>query len=167
MNLNGTWTLPDDFLLAIAQKTQNEGTFQTVFYEGDIRTPDDFLQMMKLPLTIAVFAFSGDRPIGFAWLNGTVKNLAFAHFCFLKDSWGKDTLKGGQMIIDYWRNFPDQAGEPLFDVIFGVTPSGYGAALKYIKRLGFKRMGTVPGMLKNAYAGERDSAVISYLSRFE
>tara|TARA_R100001530_G_scaffold20511_3_gene17089 strand:+ start:1201 stop:1743 length:543 start_codon:yes stop_codon:yes gene_type:complete len=167
VNENGTWTLPDDFLLAMAQKTQEEGTFQHVFYEGDIRTPPDFLAMMKLQSNIAVFAFKENRPVGFAWLNGVMKNIAFAHFCFLKDSWGKDTVEAGKQIIDYWQKFRNQGGDPLFDVLFGVTPSGYGSALKYIQRLGFVRMGVVPGMLQNAYAGERDSAVLSYLSRFE
>ena len=185
VNDNG-WTLPDNFLLAVAQKTQEEGTFQHVFYDGDIRTPADFLAMMKSSSNHAVFAFTGHKPVGFArlkeskkrqkavmmrrlvgfaWLNGIVKNRAFAHFCFLRNSWGKDTVKAGKQIIAYWRSFTDQGGDPLFDVIFGVTPSAYRSALKYIQRLGFVRMGVVPGMLLNVYAGERDSGVISYLSR--
>jgi ribosomal protein S18 acetylase RimI-like enzyme len=165
VKLGEQWTLPDELILSIARQCEQEGTFKRVFYEGHIRTPEDFLAMMQKPANVPAFLFRGQEPLGFAWMNGIAGNVAFAHFCFLKASWGRDTDKMGRILLSYWMSFDTGAG-PLLDVIFGTVPATNERAVNYVQRLGFVRLGEVPMVMKDAYTGDRASAVILYYSRF-
>ena len=162
----GQWTLPDHFLRLLVQEFKAEKTFDEVFYEGHIKTADEFVQLMQNPSNIPVMLFRGNECLGFAWLNGAAGNMAFAHFCFKKQAWGKWTLRMGRMLMDYWFSFPGKEG-PLFEFIFGLMPGFNKAATKYVERLGWKYLGSVPQMLKCEYRTDRASAEIYYISRFD
>ncbi len=147
---------------------KGEKTFDEVFYEeGSVKTPDEYIQLMQRPSNIPVFLFRGDECLGFAWLNGTSGNMAYAHFLFKKKAWGKWTLHMGRMLMDYWFSFPGKDDEPLFEFIFGLMPGFNKAATNYVERLGWTRLGSVPKMLKCAYRTDRASAEIYYISRFD
>lgn len=164
--VNGSWTISDALVLQIAQKFQDEGTFHRVFYEGFIRTPTDFLEMIKKPANLPVFVFRGYVPVGVAWLNGLCGNHAFAHFCFARASWGVDSERVGELILQYWMNLSRADARPIFDVIIGVIPATNPKAARFVERIGFVRLGEIPMMLKDAYSGDRAAAVILYYSRF-
>lgn len=164
--VQGQWTLDDKIVLSIARSSQEEGTFRRVFYEGKIRTPEDFLVAMKQSVNVPVFAFRGTEPIGFAWINGITGNRAFAHFCMLKSSWGTDAQNACRMFVDYWLSFR-RGDMPLLDILLGVIADTNARAVKFAQRCGFVRLGTIPMALQNAYTGDMDGAVILYYSRFE
>src|SRR5688572_12294860 len=81
--VNGQWTLPDEVALAVARQSMRDGTFRTVFIEGDVQTPEEFLMMVQNPRNAVVFAFRGLDPIGVGWLNSINGTRAFCHFLFL------------------------------------------------------------------------------------
>jgi hypothetical protein len=161
------WTISDALVLLIARKCEDEETFRRVFYEGHIRTPEDFLQMIKKPANVPVFIFRGEVPVGFAWLNGFCANYAFGHFCFLRTSWGVDSEQIGSLIVRYWLNLSRADGSPILDVIIGAVPGCNTRACNFVQRIGFKLVGSIPTMLKDAYSGQREDAVLFYYSRFE
>lgn len=146
-------------LLNIAAQAQEEGTFKTVFFDGRVRTPADFLKAMKSPRNMPIFAFYGDDFLGFAWLNSLADNYGFAHFCGMRVSYGDLAVRVGEMVVDYWMAFPS------LEILLGVTPGNNPLALRFIGKLGFQRIGEIPGMIMDVYEGERASAVISYYSR--
>jgi hypothetical protein len=160
------WTLPDEVILSIAKQCEREGTFRRVFYEGHIRTPEDFLAMMQKPANVPAFLFRGSEPLGFAWLNGLSGNLGFAHFCFLKAAWGADSEQMGRLLLKYWLSL-DAGKGPILDVVIGVIPQTNEKAVKFVERIGFVRLGAIPQILKDAYTGDRTAAVILYFSRFD
>ena len=162
----GQWTLPDHFLRLLVQEFKAEKTFDQVFFEGAVKTADEFVQLMQNPSNVPVFLFRGKECLGCAWLNGSAGNMAFAHFCFKKHAWGKWTLHMGRMLMDYWFSFPGE-DEPLFEFIFGLMPGFNKAATKYVERLGWKYLGSVPKMMKCEYRADRASAEIYYISRFD
>src|SRR5688572_19393693 len=45
--VNGQWTLPDEVVLAVAQQSIRDGTFRTVFIEGDVQSPEEFVMMCQ------------------------------------------------------------------------------------------------------------------------
>src|SRR5438477_10098487 len=100
----------------------DQDTFRTVFYDGPVKDEESFLAVMQGPANAAVFAFSGDQIIGFAWLNGISGCHAFGHFCFLKQAWGEAATDAGRMILEYWLSFPKADGTPLLQVILGTVP---------------------------------------------
>lgn len=164
--VDGVWTLDDSVLEAVAKQAQADGRFQTVFYEGHITTPYDFVEIMKQPTNLPVFVFRGTEPIGVAWLNGMAGNRAFAHFCMLSTAKGREPYMACRMILDYWMSFAN-AGEPVLDILIGVIPHTNDKAVSFVEALGFARLGQIPHMLLDLYTGDRAAAVILYYSRFE
>ena len=148
------------------QEIRDEESFDTVFYEGTIRTDDEFIQLMQCSGNIPVFLFLDNECLGFAWLNGATGNMAFAHFGFKRAAGRKHTIAMGHALMRYWFAFPGNDG-PLFEFIFGMMPGFNQAATKYVERLGWTKLGSVPQMLKCEYRGGRDSAEIYYISRFD
>jgi hypothetical protein len=163
--VNGQWTLPDEVVLAVAQQSMRDGTFRSVFIEGDVRSPDEFLMMAQNPRNTVVFAFRGLDPIGVGWLNCINGNRAFCHFLFLSGAWSKYTVEAGRMMIDYWMSFPSDDGGPLIDVMLGAIPATNERAQNFSLRLGGHYLGRIPRMITNAYTGERVDADILYYLR--
>ena len=162
----GSWTLPDHLLRWLFDQMQEEGTFENAFYDGTVKTADEFVQTMQSPSNFPVFVFSGADCVGFAWLSGGSSNLVFANFCFIKDAWEKCARETGGKLLDYWFAFPGEDG-PLYEFIFGAVPSFNKAAASYVYRLGWTYLGTVPQMVKSEYRADRASAEIYYISRFD
>lgn len=154
------WTLPDEVLFYIVSLAEKNGVFQTTFYDGTVNSAEEFVAAMKDPSNYPVFAFSGDEPQGFAWLNEVHGNRAFAHFCSLQASWGGMAEKSGRLVLRYWLGM-----SPSTEFILGMIPGSNTLALRFIEKLGFKRVGEIPNMILNL--GDRDSSVFSYYSRFD
>jgi len=142
--VNGAWSLNDTTLEDCWRRMVDEGTARLVFWDGTVRDAAGFIAAMKRPSNLVVFGHDGEQLLGFAWLNGIARNHAHAHFCFFRASWGRASLRLGQAIVGYWESFDDADGGALFDVLVGETPDNLTKALKFIKRLGFERLGTIP-----------------------
>lgn len=149
------WTLPEWILESIAEQCLAEGSLQTVFYSGAVKTPEQFVKRMQEPANLPLFVFSGKEPIGFGWLNGVAGGHAFAHFCFLKRAWGGDSYRAGRLALKYWLSFPT------IHVLLGVIPEANEHAIHYAVRQGFVRVGSIPKMVVNP-AGDREAAAILY-----
>lgn len=134
-----------------------------VFWDGSIADARSFIEFMKRPGNIVTLLFKGGRCAGYAWLTGLCSNYAFGHFCFLRSVWGPQADEAGRMYLDYWFSFPGNDG-PLLDTILGMVPGFNKLAHQYVERIGFQRLGVIPGMLRNKQ-GDRDDAVIFYLRR--
>jgi len=165
VELNGSRTISDDILISVFNQTKEDGIFDTVFYEGNINTEQDFISIMKSANNYPVFIFDEDKtPLGYAWLNGLGNNHAFAHFCYLKRSWGKHTQEFGSKLLKYWFSFPGEEGL-LFDVILGNVPDFNKHAHKYIEKLGFKKVGEIPKMCINKSSNRKSSYYLYYYLR--
>lgn len=143
------------------EKTRDEGLLKTVFWTREMSMAD-FIGMCQLAGNCLVFAFMGRECVGYAWLNGMSDNHAMAHFCLFKSIWGRRTEQVGKAILEHWFSFPGDDG-PLFDTILGIVPGFNRRAHRFIERLGFIHLGTVPNMLKNRF--DREDAEIFYISR--
>lgn len=135
-----------------------DGTFETVFHDGTVKTEDDLLRLLKSPYNYPCFGLVNGSIRALAWLNEHHGNYATAHFCVFKESWGQDARDIGKEVLSYWFSFPGTNG-PLFDVILGVTPSEYKHVIRFIKSIGFTIVGEVPKILKGK------NAVLSYCER--
>lgn len=161
VELESGWTLPDQFIYALAGQMVREGVFYKVFYDGNVVDPEGFMSVMKKPANVPVFFFDGHEPLGFAYLNGLVGGMGFAHFCGLRASLGR-TNKIGNMVLRYW-----MANFKFLRLILGLTPQNNKLALRFIRSIGFTSLGVIPGVLYDAYAAERVGGVVSYYTRQE
>ena len=165
VELNGTRTASDNKMAELFKSVVDQKLLRWVFCEGHVRGPDEFLRVMKDPGNLVVLVVVGETISGFAWLNELRTNRATAHFCFLKDVWGKTAVKAGKQIIDYWFTFTKESGSQMFDVITGLTPANNHKAISFIKRMGFTILGEIPYTCHDQFALKKVPGVVSYKTR--
>jgi L-amino acid N-acyltransferase YncA len=144
------YNLPDNVIIGVYRKIVEQNLLDKVFYDGSIKTVEQFLAMMKLKSNLPVLAYNGEL-LGLAWLNDIAKDRALAHFVMFKEAWGKHTKEVGNKILDYYFSMENDQGENIFKVLIGNTPAWNKAALRYIKQLGFSVIGEIPHVGKISY----------------
>ncbi len=147
---------------SIFDKIVDQGLLKTTFWEGSIADASQFIRMAKNPNNHMVLFFEQKACVGFAWLSAVTSNYAFGHFCLFKEIWGR-SVNIGKTCVDYWFSWPGTGG-PLLDVIIGIMPGFNKRAHKYVEKLGWVRLGQIPGMFRDKDR-VRDDAVIYYISR--
>jgi len=141
--VNGSWSLTDEAVRDCWDHLVADGTAKLVFWDGSVTSADQFLAVMKRPGNIPVFGHDGTSMLAVAWLNGVQRNYAHAHFACFREAWGRSSLDVCRAFLDYWGAFSSE-GRYIFDVVVGETPSHLRKALKFINRLGFVRVGSIP-----------------------
>ena len=182
VQIDDEWILSEVFLDSIFDKIINQGLLKTIFWEENVTDESHFVNLARSPNNHMVFFFEAGKGhqlpplfiglaekkkpshycVGFAWVSAVTSNYAFAHFCLFKEVWGRSD-EIGKNCVDYWFSWPGTEG-PLLDVLIGIMPGFNRRAHKFIERLGFTRLGVVPGMFRDKKRN-RDDAVIYYMSR--
>ena len=151
----------DDHLAAVWGRLVAEQKVGHLFYSGGISTLDDFLRFVRSPDVAACLVSEepSGEPVVIAWLTNIGNRSAFAHYGVL----GRPRRAAGRAVLDYWRSFRDPSGEPLIDVLLGITPDTHRLALRVLEIMGFTSLGTVPRYCNTVYDGIRTGGVISFL----
>jgi len=157
----GNWSIPDQVLIHVWNEMEKNGNDKIVFYNGHIRSAEDFISFMKDSNQFLVLSFDMESKKILAWgmINEIKDGVAYAHFSFL------DGFKSGpgETIIDYWRNLKKENGDYLVEVLIGITPESYERVLKVIQSWGFKMVSKIPKICTMYYQGRKEAGVISYL----
>jgi len=162
VELDGEWILSEEFLDTVFQKMVGQGLLKTTFWEGTVIDESHFVSLARNKNNHMVFFFEERNCVGFAWLSSVTSNYAFDHFCLFKEVWGR-SVEIGKDCVDYWFSWPGDGG-PLLDVIIGIVPGFNKRAHKFVEKLGWTRLGVIPGMFRNQDR-DRDDAVIFYKLR--
>lgn len=162
--LDGEWTVADEVVKGFYLGCVDDGTSETVFFDGSIDSPERFLETVQNPRALPVFLFVQGRPAAFAWLNGFCRHSAFAHFCVMKWAWGELALEMGRKTIAYWLGFRRGSGAPLLHLIIGTIPSVNRRAVRFVAAIGFKVCGRIPKMIEGR-DGNLHAADLVYLER--
>lgn len=129
--------------MSFFHELDEDGVIDTVFSD-EMTGAEAFLSFIKAPGNLVAFLVVDGVIAGMGWINGIVRNHAFAHFAYCKRSWGRESLRMGHKLLNYWFSFPDADGAPLFDVLVGNIPARNRLAIKYIEKLGFVEIGQIP-----------------------
>jgi len=157
--VDGTWSIPVDVMGQIYVRMVEENKAGSLFYNGGISSPYDFIDFMQDKNNYPVVIFDGTMDVGMlAWLNPMNDGNAQAHFCTFK---GHNPLKMGKALLEWWGNYEDSNGV-LFKTIVGITPETYYMALKYIDKLGFTQIGILPNFCYLKKEDTRVGGVVSY-----
>lgn len=165
ISVNGKWSLPDSFVKSFFEKIERDGIVPHVFYDGKVRTTDQFLGLLKNHHNFHSFIMVDGSVKGLAWLNDLNRNHASVHFLSLKEVWGHQTVRMGRKILECWFSIKDGEGSPRFDLLLGVTPAPYKTVLRFIKQIGCTLIGEAPKVLYNGYEHKYMNAVFSYIER--
>ena len=156
--IDGEWTIEDAEVMQYWREAQLDGTAQQTFYSGEPPSEVGFVRLLKKKHNVPLW-FSGDHGLlGVAWVNAFEKRGAFAHFNFVKAARGRLALEAGRKALQYWFAF-NENDTPVLDVICGYTPTHNRFALRFIKRLGFSLLGSIPHL-----AGQK-GLTVSYITR--
>lgn len=163
--IDGSWTIPDEGMIDAFSRTQAQGSLNEIFWDGKIKTPEDFISYFKTPQNLPVFVFKDTKPCGYAWINNIRANSAYSHFCVFKEFWGSpDKREIFESVIKYWFDFQGDSG-PLFDTLIGMIPKFNTHAMRYVRDNGFTLVGEIPNMVHDVYSGEKFPIAIFYRSR--
>lgn len=136
-----------------------EDLFRTVFYEGKVNNPAEFVDYIRRPENVAIFFFEGDEPLAAGWLNAISDCRAFGHFCTLRGARGRAQYLG-RLALAYWFT----AFEWL-RVVLGLISAENRLARRYVRQIGFREVGEIPDLIHDAYRGVRRPGVLTYFVR--
>ena len=163
--IDGIPTFPDSFIRGLFERMQEEDLVEDLFYDGSITTPDEFLSMLKFGKNSAYVVEYQGKIGGVVWLNNFGARSAECHFCFFSNLTGRALADVGKRVITELINMEKLNGEPIFDVIIGITPVDNRAALRFCRRLGFGIVGIMPKAVYNAKQGVSVAAQYCYIER--
>ncbi len=103
--------------------------------------------------------------VGFFWLSPFIQKSAFISSCFYKAYWGKESLKIGQVCIDYILHDQNAYGKYLVDVLLGLTPANNRLALRFSKKNDMTIIGKIPGLKTYCRNNKTIDGVLSYKTR--
>lgn len=121
-------------------------TVETVFYDGEVITEDQFLRHIQQPGTVLYVAEDSVRmiPVGIGWLNSFENSMARAHFCVFSEGWS-DSLAIGKKLVQTAAEFPG------VDTMVGVLPTENKRAIEFSKKCGAKLLGELPNGITILY----------------
>lgn len=160
------WNLSDIQLLGIYFKMLKHRLVNRVFIQGEADTPEKFIEVMKNSRNAVNIVVNDDGEcLVLSWLNKWGFNNAFVHHCFFPEVWGEKSVEIGKMVLKYWFDMKKENGEPILDVIMGKTPENNRLAVKFIQRMGFTIVGTVPKICYDVKSKKKIGAIFSYIQR--
>lgn len=154
-----------NYLAAAFSAMKNDRTVRPTFYDGTVKTVDEFIDDLCRPGSLPYAVFWQGNPAGVAWLNSVEGKSARGHFVFFSRVWGRDRArKIGRGIYESFLNYKDANGF-LFDVIIGITPKNNILAWKGAIASGAQMVGTIPHGVWLHYENRCEDAVITAATR--
>jgi len=163
--IDGIPTFTDSFIRGLFERMEKEDLVHRVFYDGTVSTPDQFLLTMKHGMNRLFVVEFGGEIAGFCWLNNFTLRTAEFHFCFFENLRGQDAVDVGKSIISAMLAMEDGRGNPLFDLLFGMTAVDNTPARFWCKAMGFGYLGMLPSAAWNAELQQSVAAHYWYAER--
>jgi len=162
--VDGIRTVKDSDIKNLFDRTVKDGSNKIVFYEGTIKTADQFLFMAKSQNVLFYLVLVDTETIGYVWLNRFENKTAHYHFCSFKEHWGKNEEVGKHLLptILGWTNKEDI---PLFDLLIGYIPVWNKRAIGFSIKCGGKSAGVIPNAVWNNEKKKSEDAVFIYYTR--
>lgn len=159
------WTLPDDTILTIWALMEAEATARRVFCTGAPNDGPTFLQYLQEPTHHVLTIWAGGNIAWISWLTGIKDTFACIHAAGFRGVWGTRSKECQRLALKYWFSFRNDAGEPMFETLIAIIPETNRLAINLGKKIGLHFVGTIPGLIKNHYTGERVGSSLLYARR--
>ncbi len=136
-----------------------EGLLSRVFYDGTVRTKEEFLADILRPGSLPFVIMAGEEVACFTWLNSMEGRSARGHLTFVRKFWGhRNSVPLGRRYFGYILTLRDRDGF-LFDSVVGITPKANALSWKFALQCGCVMVGTLPRFAWLANRGESADAV--------
>lgn len=166
VEVNGAWSIDDQHMIYLYDQCREKDLIKQVFFQGEVKSPDDWLNIMKRPSNVVHTIWGPDKlPYLIAWLNDWGRTFAFAHFITWPRAWGKHTVELLYQSFEYWFSFKRDDGTPLLQTIIGRTPAHRPIVTNFLYKLNAHVLGEIPRMAYDVYQQKDVGIVISYITR--
>lgn len=141
--------------------------WEHVFYDGSVRTSQDFLAWARSGLSRIWAIYNGEQPLGLVWLNSFTGRAAYIHLTSFKGAHRHHTVPAAKEFMHRVFNSPDplDKSRAFLHTLIGITPASYGLARKYAKACGFVEKCTIPEALHLVHENRFDDAVVTCATR--
>lgn len=163
---DGIRTFTDTHIKKLFSRTVEDGLDKIVFYDGSIRTEEQFLRAMKYGDSMFFCVSVDNEIIGYTWLNRFENHTARLHFCVFQEHWG-DSEELGRATLDKLMYMKDRKDRYLFDLFTGYVPAWNKRAIQFSLKCGGKTYGTIPDAIWNGETQRSEDAVFIYYTRSE
>jgi len=163
VEIDGIRTIKDSEIKELFARTKQDGLVETVFYDGYIRTADDFLLLMKNKFIFFWVLKDGEQTVGYVWLDRAEGKAIRQHYCTFKEYWGK-AVELGKFVLDKIMALQNDDGF-IFSVLIGIVPEWNKKAIDFSVKCGGVNAGVIPNMIWNGYKEQTENAVLIYYTR--
>jgi len=162
---DGIPTFRDSDIKGFYDRMVSDGTAGIVFYDGSVKSADDFLKVMKSPGTYLYACYKDNVLMGVSWLNRVKSKTAYFHFCGFSSSWGDDAAGIARDGIKILMGQKDQNGEYLLNVFIGLVPSFNQRAIDFLVECGGTHVGNIPFAIWNHKKQRSEPGALIYYIR--
>ncbi len=166
--IDGIPTFRDSEIVQVYNWTKEDDLLQKVYYNIDTSkiSEDWFLQFWKRPdISVYVVLLNG-KVGGWVWIDQIIDNSANIHLCIFKWTWGVSSIKmcrdGLLQLLNIKNKRTDRY---MVDILVGYTPVYNQLAVRFSKKVGFKKAGIIPKSLFYHSIQVKVDAYVSYISR--
>lgn len=166
MYIDGVPTFKNSYIMGMFDKMERDGTIEMVFFDGAVKTREEFLAFVRRP-GIQLYELGlkdSDTPAGFIWLEMFTRRTALLHFCIFSEHWG-GAYKIGHEVLVTLLSLRDSCGNYILDAVYGITPANNELALGAVRATGVNEVGTIPNAFYYESLGKSVDGVISYFTR--
>ena len=143
-HIPGVRTLTEERLAELWFRLSDEGLVESLFHDGGVRNVGEFIAFMESGKVYCYAVYLEGVAVAFTWLNNFAGRAAMIHFAVLAAGRGVKA-EVGRFVVRFLLHGRDSGGNYCLDALYGLTPEPYAHVLRFIRRLGFRRMGSIPG----------------------
>ena len=131
--------LPKDEVAQLYPLAKAHSRADIVFYDGVIRDWRSWVDFITDCKAWVVRVRNEQGIVGFFWLNGYMGRTAMMHFCVFDSMPFEDAVELGRQSVAYVFKHTEMQS------VYGCTPRIYRHVFPFIKALGFRILGEIPG----------------------
>ena len=132
-------------LFDVYRLMENDGLVETVFYPGGVTGPVAFVEFAIADGIELRTVYHGYDVVGVVWLSYAQGRACMVDFCILRRFWEHQREIGIWTVRQYLEPVNPATGKPYLSALYGLTPAVYRHAISFIKSLGFRILGKIPG----------------------
>lgn len=140
--VDGIRTFTDTFIAGIYARMIDDGVADLVFYDGSVRSPKAFVDLLKGSVSYVIFLH--ELPAGVAWINRLQSRWGQFNFCCFSHVWGRDSVAVGRYAVKTLIHQQDNQGTYIWDAFLGIMPVCNTYACGYVLKCGGKKIGVLP-----------------------
>ena len=146
IEIDGIRTLTNSQVMGIYDQMECDGSLRWVFFQGGIKSREDFLTLMKSDdHRFYAIVNESNTIVAIFWMNSFEMKLARLHFNVFNHAWAH-TDKIMKVGMEYLYNLKDANNNTMFTRFLGILPTCNISAVKFLVRNGGTIVGTVPDL---------------------